>query len=109
MAKQKIQQIPIDDQPDSDAKLDTAISEAHRVIKTVIGKTEDSWIRDQIVKAKNATASQLNTQEFRRYAFRQGAACEFPELNDNEKDQPKDAAKDDEQEQDDESDRSKAS
>ena len=95
----------MDDQPE-EKKLDEAIKEAHRVAKTLVTtKIDDSSVRTLITKATKAASGQLNTADFRKYAFRQGAACDFPELNEIEKDPAK--KDDDELEQDEDTDKTK--
>jgi len=66
----------MDDQPEEN-KLNEQIKEAHRIVKSRVSKTEDVWIKAQIVKAAKASSTQLNTAENRKFSFRQGAACEF--------------------------------
>lgn len=101
----QVEQVAMDDQPE-DGKLTDAIKEAHRVAKTQVLVMEDSAVKTQITRASKAASGQLNTAEFRKFIFRQGAACDFPELNQIEEDKAKED--DDEQEQDEDTDKTKA-
>ena len=108
----QVDELGTDNQP-AEAGLDAAIKEAHRVAKTHYAKSDDTWTKTQINNASKATSAKLNTSDFRKLAFRQGAANKFPELSSEEKDKDKPAVKasdnDDEQEQDDDTEKKIAS
>ena len=108
----QVDELGMDNQP-AESGLDAAIKEAHRVAKTYYAKSDDTWTKTQINNASKATSAKLNTSDFRKLAFRQGAANKFPELSSEEKDKDKPAVKasdnDDEQEQDDDTDKKNAS
>ena len=74
-----VEDLPCDDQPD-DGKLEAVFKKVHNAVKSKIKPTDEAWIKGEIAKAEKASSNQLNTAEFRKFAFRQGAACTFPEL-----------------------------
>ena len=75
----KINEVVEDNQPEEN-KLEAFIKKCHSQVKSKVIDTDDSWLKGEIAKAEKATPNQLNTADFRKYFFRQGAAREFPEL-----------------------------
>ena len=79
----KIKEVVEDNQPEDDSKLEAFIKKCHSTVKSKVTDTEDTWLRGEIAKVEKATPNQLNTADFRKYFFRQGAAREFPELDED--------------------------
>ena len=77
--EEKIEEVVTDNQPVDITDIEATIKRIHGIVKSKIIKTDDVTIKPLITKAELAGVDQFNTKDFRTYAFRQGAANQFPE------------------------------